>query len=56
MCEQYHCEDGGWLPVDGVTDRIDYHDGAAAMELLWPTEWTRCFCADSDNLPEGVDV
>lgn len=60
---QYHCENG-WLPTDGETDMTLDVDTALntgltinnGMMLLWPTEWRRCFCSESDLLPEGVVV
>ena len=47
-CE-YGCIDN-WLPVDGELDEAD------GVLLIYPTEFTRCFCSDTDNLPEGVIV
>jgi hypothetical protein len=57
-CEQYHCE-SGWLPVDGFLDTILLDDDEQIpdyLPLLIPTEYRCCFCSDSDNLPEGVEV
>jgi hypothetical protein len=36
MCKEYHCEQGGWLPTDGVKDEVD------GIPLLIPTEFVSC--------------
>ncbi len=61
----YHHEDDGWLPLDGETDRVPYEchrtvrndgiDESEALHILWPTEYVRCPCSESDLLPRGVE-
>lgn len=57
-CDEFHCE-RGWLPADGAADaEVDVCDSAVVVvtPLLIPTHWRRCFCSESDLLPEGVVV
>lgn len=56
-CEWHH-EDDGWLPVRGTEDAVYLEDNGVEYEyllLLIPTEYRRCFCSDTDNLPEGAE-